>query len=109
MAGCGKVAAHMCEATAQAEGWWQRWKGNDVADELAKDARPHLVGEPEQWVRACRSKQAKWEGFAAAVEQAALKKHLDAEWLPHLRGRGAKVASKAGLGHSPVYLAGRWV
>ncbi len=28
---------------ARAEGWHLAWKSGDVADELAKDARPHAV------------------------------------------------------------------
>ncbi len=35
-----KVAAHFSEAVARADWWHEDWRGNDVADELAKDARP---------------------------------------------------------------------
>ncbi len=100
MAECDKVAAHVWEATARAEGWWQHWKGNEIADELAKDARPYVLREPDQWIRARRNKQTKWEEFAATIEPAALKKHDAAERSPMVGGRGVKAT---------VYLAGRSV
>ncbi len=41
-----KVAAHLGERVAIQRGWHKDWHGNDAADELAKDARPHVGGMP---------------------------------------------------------------
>ncbi len=40
-----KVSAHLTRHTAISEGWEADWDGNDVADELAKDARPEVDGQ----------------------------------------------------------------
>ena len=39
-----KVSAHLTRQTAISGGWETDWVGNDVADELAKDARTEVEG-----------------------------------------------------------------
>ena len=45
-----KIRAHVWEEDARREGWHAAWKGNDVADEYAKMARPALSLDPKPWL-----------------------------------------------------------
>ena len=46
-----KVAAHKAKDDAFAEGLGQHWRGNTWADQLAKDARPQIIGHLVDWTR----------------------------------------------------------
>ena len=46
-----KVAAHVSEHAAAAGGWQEHWRGNDLADQYAKMARPRILGPDVAWIR----------------------------------------------------------
>jgi hypothetical protein len=58
-----KVAAHRPRSEAAAEGWLEDWIGNDLADVLAKDARPAVIGSGSAWVAADRTARSRLEAL----------------------------------------------
>ncbi len=59
-----KAAAHVGEQVAAREGWHKEWKGNDTADVLAEDARPHVGGCPINGWRAAAAGEPTWPSAA---------------------------------------------
>ncbi len=69
--------AHKGRELALAEGWAQHWKGNDAADQVAKQVRPKQTGDDQaqmkvisasrarkrQVTELCRSLTGMWEGM----------------------------------------------
>ncbi len=62
-----KVSAHLTRQTAIDEGWEVDWVGNDVADALAKDARPEVEGHGTLRVIELRQAAKALEAVVAAV------------------------------------------
>jgi hypothetical protein len=105
--GICKVAAHRTRQEAQAEGWEVDWVGNDTADELAKDARPSVVGHGRKWVAELRQASRLLEVATAVVPAGFLSRAFG---IGH-SGRAGKVprAPRPPLvTHTVSFVAGRW-
>lgn len=101
-----KVSAHKGRDVAENEGWLDDWVGNDLADFLARDALPHVLGHPEAWVRAARGRCKKAAAVLAGVGGPAWRQvHL----LPRLGplARAARRRKRVDV-HVPVFGGGRW-
>ena len=103
-----KVAAHRSEAEALREGWQAVWKGNDLADGLAKAACPTVAGWPDEWVAARRTRRRVLSEACAAVPYEPLRSHLV---VPRKNGNGPRREGglRTGAGHTPFFLDGKWV
>ncbi len=62
-----KVSAHLARQTAIREGWEVARVGNDIADALAKEARPEVEGNGTLWVFELRQAAKALEMAVAAV------------------------------------------
>ena len=107
---CFKIRAHVWEEDARREGWHEAWKGNDMADEYAKRARPALSIDPKPWIEdgRVRTKLAKrlLADLAAQPLWAEMKRNRPAA------GRAEAIKrdpDNVGELHAPVFSGGSWV
>ena len=101
-----KMSAHLTRQTAISEGWEADWVGNDVADELAKDARPEVDGHGQLWVTELRQAAKAFEAAVTAVPAGFMCRPFGMGQLR--RGKPPRATRGTGRTHSMVFAAGRW-
>ena len=104
-----KIRAHIWEEDARREGWHAAWKGNDVADEYAKMARPALTRDPKPWLEdlRVRTKMAKrlLADIAAKPLWAEMKRSRPAAGRAAALRRDPDDVTEL---HLPVFSGGAW-
>jgi hypothetical protein len=83
------------------------WVGNDTADELAKDARPSVVGHGRKWVAELRQAARLLEGATAAVPAGFLSRAFGLGHAGRL-GKVPRVPRPPVARHTVSFVAGRW-
>ena len=102
-----KVAAHRTRHDAQVEGWEADWVGNDTADELAKDARPSVVGHGRKWTREFRQAARLLETATAAVPAGFLSRAFGLGHVGRV-GKAPRGPRPPVTRHTVAFVAGRW-
>ncbi len=105
-----KVAAHKGEDQARREGWWQHWKGNNAADEVAKLARPRIIASEKVQIQAVKDMRQRKKALAGISEMIAPLWKAFAGVKKGYVGRAQASHNKASQApHAPSFVQGSWL